>query len=136
MSVFQDEQEIYKYIGGVFEKGLEDPTLSEKLKDSKVVVEINYTDPTAVLTVDMENGKVYRGGTDEVTPNIKLFMSADNGNKFWLGKLNLASAMAKGQVRAKGPVAKLLKMLPNSKAMFPLYKEMLEADGRQDLMRV
>lgn len=135
MPVFQNDQEIYKYIGGVFERALEDPTLGARLKDSQIIAEINYSDPAAVITVDMQNGKVYRGPTSDVIPNIKMFMTADNGNKFWLGKLNLAAAMAKGQVRAKGPVSKMLKMLPASKAMFPFYKEMLEADGRQDLMR-
>ena len=39
-------------------------------------------------------------------------MKADDANKFWLGKLNLVMAMAKGQVRAKGSVPEMLKMLP------------------------
>lgn len=134
MASFRDADELYKYIGGVFEQGIADPEIGPKFKESGVVLQINYTDPDAVLTVDMPNGKVYRGETD-VKPNVEMFMSADNGHKFWLGKLNLAVSMAKGQVRAKGPVPKILKLVPIAKKLFPVYTDMLKQDGRADLLQ-
>lgn len=133
MGVFKDSTEVSKYIGGVFEKGLLDAEIGPKLSGSGVVLKITYTDPDSVITVDMPSGKVYSGETD-LKPMIELFMSADNGNRFWLGKLNLATGLAKGQVRAKGPTSKVLKLIPAAKSLFPAYREMLEADGRQDLL--
>ncbi|MBF6278423.1 MULTISPECIES: hypothetical protein [Nocardia] len=133
MSVFKDASEVSKYIGGVFEKGLVDPEVGPKLTESGVVLKITYTDPDVIITVDMPNGKVYSGVSDLV-PVVELFMTADNGNKFWLGKLNLATGLAKGQVRAKGPTSKVLKLIPAAKSLFPTYREMLEADGRLDLL--
>ncbi|WP_235624360.1 hypothetical protein, partial [Mycobacteroides abscessus] len=76
------------------------------------------------------------GADSGVTPNVELFMSADTGNRFWLGKVNLTMAMAKGTVRAKGPVTKLIKLIPQAKNLFPEYRAILEADKRHDLLDV
>jgi hypothetical protein len=38
--------------------------------------------------------------------------------------------LAKGQVKAKGPVNKILKLVPLTKPLFPMYKELVsEKDG-------
>jgi hypothetical protein len=135
MAVFADEAEVYEYLGGVFRIGLEDPQLVASLQPSGVVLRITYTKPDAVVTVDMPNSELHTGAGNGPAPNIELFMSADTGNKFWLGKVVLPVAMAKGDVRAKGPVSKLLKLLPLAKQLFGPYKAKLEAEGRDDLLK-
>jgi putative sterol carrier protein len=90
-----------------------------RLPESGVILQITYTDPDAVLTVDFAGGEVHEGGPVDVRPNVEMFMSADNANQFWLGQLNLSVAMAKGQVRTKGPVSKILKLVPIAKELFP-----------------
>jgi hypothetical protein len=87
-----------------------------------------------VLTVDMPNTQLHEGAGAGPEPNVELFMTADTGNRFWLGKVILPVALAKGQVRAKGPVAKLLTVLPLAKGMFGPYREQLESEGRTDLL--
>ncbi|MCE3552548.1 sterol carrier protein [Pseudonocardia sp. RS11V-5] len=134
MAAFQNEAEVYEYLGGVFRLGMEDAAMVEKLKPSGVVLRITYSDPEAVLTVDMPNSEIFEGAGNGPEPNVELFMSADTGNRFWLGKVVLPVALAKGQVRAKGPVAKLLKVLPLAKSLFGPYKAMLEEKGRGDLL--
>jgi hypothetical protein len=134
VSVFKDEQDVYKYVGGVFEQGVTDPELGPKFADSGVVLRVHYTDPDSVVTVDFPGSKVYTGPGEGPNPNVELFMSADNGNKFWLGDLNLTVGMAKGHVRAKGPVPKILKLVPAAKTLFGPYRQMLERDGRTDLL--
>lgn len=134
MAAFQNEAEVYEYLGGVFRMGMEDPALVEKLKPSGVVLRITYTEPDAVLTVDMANSEIVEGAGLGPEPNVELFMTADTGNRFWLGKVVLPVALAKGQVRAKGPVAKLLKVLPLAKGLFGPYKASLEEKGRTDLL--
>jgi hypothetical protein len=134
VALFADEAEVYDYLGGVFRMGLEDPKLVEALKPSGVVLRIVYTDPDAVITVDMPNAEIHTGAGVGPDPNVELFMTADTGNRFWLGKVVLPVALAKGDVRAKGPVAKLLKVLPLAKQLFGPYKQNLEERGRQDLL--
>ncbi|MDI9916555.1 SCP2 sterol-binding domain-containing protein [Rhodococcus sp. IEGM 1379] len=134
MGVFKNEADVYKYVGELMNKGASDPVLGPKFAASGVILRGHYSDPDAVITVDFPNGEVFTGVGVGPKPNVELFMSADDGNKFWLGKLNLTMAMAKGGVRARGPVAKILKLVPAAKSLFEPYREMLEADGRTDLL--
>ncbi|WP_232663726.1 sterol carrier protein [Pseudonocardia sp. TRM90224] len=136
MAAFKDEAEVYEYLGGIFRRGMEDSALVAQLQPTGIVLRVHYTDPDAVITVDMPATAIYEGAGNGPDPNVELFMTADTGNKFWLGKVVLPVALAKGQVRAKGPVAKLLKVLPLAKGMFAPYREHLEAQGRADLLDV
>lgn len=133
MGVFKDEAEVHQYLGGIFEKAMEDDALSDALAASGVILRIHYTDPVSSVTVDMPSKKVLSGDTS-LTPTVELFMSADLGNQFWLGKVNLPVAMAKGTVRAKGPVPKILKVIPVAKQLFPRYVGMLTDADRKDLL--
>jgi putative sterol carrier protein len=63
-------------------------------------------------------------------------MDADIAHKFWLGKVNPTVALARGQMKAKGPVAKILKMVPLTKPVYPRYEALLESQGRNDLLDV
>jgi hypothetical protein len=134
VGAFSDEAEVYEFLGGVFRRGLDDEALVAKLRLSGVVLRVTYSDPEAVITVDMPNSEIHEGAGNGPVPNVELFMTADTGNRFWLGKVVLPVAMAKGQVRAKGPIAKLLKVLPLAKPLFGPYREHLEAVGRKDLL--
>ena len=136
MAVFKDEDEVYTYLAGIFRRGLEVEWLADKLAGSGVVLRLHYTDPDAVVTVDMPNKVVETGASRTAVPKVELFMSSDTGNKFWLGKVNLTMAMAKGTVRAKGPAAKLIKMIPQAKNLFPEYRLLLQNENRQDLIDV
>lgn len=134
MGVFADEAEVYEYLGGIFEVATKKDGLADKLAASGVVLRVYYTDPEAVVTVDMESRSVETGSASTATPTVELHMTADTGNRFWLGKVNLAMAMAKGTVRAKGPVSKLLKLIPTAKELFPEYRAMVAERGRHDLL--
>ncbi|MCD2188109.1 SCP2 sterol-binding domain-containing protein [Actinomycetospora soli] len=134
MGVFADESEVYEYLGEIFRIGTKKDGLSEKLAASGVVLRIHYTDPDAVVTVDMPAETVETGRASVATPTVELHMSADTGNRFWLGKVNLAMALAKGTVRAKGSTPRLLKLIPMSKELFPEYRRLLEERGRTDLL--
>ena len=61
-------------------------------------------------------------------------MEADTAHRFFLGKVNVTTALARGQIKAKGPVAKILKLVPLTKPVYPRYRQMLEEQGRTDLI--
>jgi hypothetical protein len=42
-------------------------------------------------------------------------------------------ALAKGDMRAKGPIPKILKLVPLTKTLCPRYKALLEANDLTDL---
>ena len=138
MPVFKDEQEVYQYIGRLFQELTDDPELSPKFRRADTIVQYRYSNPDSQITVKMkegEEGKVDFGSSD-LKPEIVMTMEADTAHKFWLGKINVTVALARGQMKAKGPVAKILKLVPLVKPVFPRYKAQLEESGREDLVNV
>jgi hypothetical protein len=133
VAVFQSAEEIYQFVGGIFEESCADPVVGEEFAQSGVVLKLHYTDPAAVFTVDMPNKKVIYG-PDGPKPSVEMFMKADVAHSFWLGKVNVSMALAKGQMRAKGAIPKILKLVPIAKKLFPKYLELLEKAGRHDLI--
>ncbi|MCK9250606.1 MAG: SCP2 sterol-binding domain-containing protein [Solirubrobacteraceae bacterium] len=131
MAYFNDADDVYKYIGGVFRKAGEHPESGPKLAASGVVMQVYYTDPDTSLTIRMTEPavEVIEGGDDK-DADVKLWMSADTADKYWRGEYNLAVGLAKGKVKAKGPVSKILKLVPVTKPLFPMYREIIaEKDG-------
>lgn len=135
MAGFSDEDELYRYIGGIFETALADPELEPRLRATGLVLRQQCTDPDCALVIDLAGGKVWRGsdpGAPDATATMT--MSTDTANAYWQGKVNLTFAMAKREVRVDGTVTKLVQLAPLSKRLFPVYVERLRADGREDLV--
>lgn len=136
MAVFKDDSEVYQFIGGIFEEALADPEIGQKFADSGVILKVTHTEPDSVFTVDMPSKKVLYGddARNGPKPVVEMFMKADVGHRFWLGKVNISLALAKGQMRAKGPVPKILKLVPLAKSLFPRYRDLLIKAGRSDIV--
>ena len=136
MAYFKDADEVYEFIGGLFQDLAEDDELGPKFRKANTVVQYQYSNPESQITVKMidgEEGQVDLGETEQ-DPEVVMTMEADTAHKFWLGKVNVTVALARGQMKAKGPVAKILKLVPLVKPVFPRYREMLEKKGRSDLL--
>lgn len=135
MAYFKDADEVYDLIGGLFLQILEDEELAAKFKRANVTVQYQHTDPDSQITARMaEPGQVDLGPT-ELEPDVTLFMEADVAHEFWLGNVSAPSAMARGKIKSKGNIAKVMKLVPLAKPAIPMYKARLEAKGRQDLLR-
>lgn len=135
MPGFADEDELYRYIGGIFETALADPELAPKLPGTGLVLRQQCTDPESSLVIDLPGGKVWKG-SDPGAPEASatMTMATETANAYWQGTVNLTFAMAKGKVKVDGTVTKLLQLAPLSKRLFPVYVERLRADGREDLL--
>jgi putative sterol carrier protein len=131
MSYFSDADEVYKYVGGVFRAAAEHDEIGPKMAAANVTLQIYYSDPESALTIRFQEPKLeVQEGGDDPDADIKLFMPADIADKYWRGEYNLAVGLAKGQVKAKGPVNKILKLVPLTKPLFPMYKDLVaEKDG-------
>jgi putative sterol carrier protein len=136
LAYFKDEQEVYQYIGKLFQDITHDEELTPKFQKANTIVQYQYRNPESQITVKMKEGEdaeVDLGPTD-LEPEVVMSMEADTAHLFWLGKVNVTVALARGQMKAKGPVAKILKLVPLVKPVFPRYKAQLEAEGRGDLL--
>ena len=136
MAYFKDAQEVYDTIGTLFSDLAADEELAPKFRKANTIVQYVYSDPDSVITVRLQEGE--EGDVDfgetEMEPEVTMRMKADTAHRFWLGKVNVTVALARGQMKAKGPVAKILKLVPLTKPIFPRYRQMLEEAGREDLL--
>ena len=136
MAYFKDADEVYEFIGALFADLATDEELGPKFRKANTIVQYRYSNPDSVITVKMidgEDGQVDLGDT-QLDPEVVMTMEADTAHKFWLGKVNVTVALARGQMKAKGPVAKILKLVPLVKPVFPRYRAMLQEKGRSDLV--
>jgi len=135
---FSDGEEVYRYIGGLLTGVIGDEELGAKLKQADTTVQFRYRDPEAVITFQLIDGEDVRVdlGTSDLEPEIVMTADADVAHLFWLGRVNVTVALARGQMTATGPVAKILKLVPLIKPVFPRYRELLEREGRADLLEV
>jgi hypothetical protein len=131
---FQNSAEVAKYIGGIFEAAFEDPEIGPQLVDTGLVIAFDFTDPEAVVVIDMANKAVREGLAGGAAPTATMSMTAETGNAYWQGKVNLPLAMAKKKIKVEGNVASLLKLAPLGKKLYPVYLDRLKADGRDDLI--
>jgi putative sterol carrier protein len=135
---FKDADEVYATIGKLFQDLADDEELAPKFRKANTIVRYEFRNPDSILTVRLQEGQPgdVDFGESQMEPDVTMSMEADTAHKFWLGQVNVTVALARGQIKAKGPVAKILKLVPLTKPVFPRYKAQLEAQGRQDLVNV
>jgi putative sterol carrier protein len=136
MPYFKDAGEVYATIGKLFQDLKDDEELAPKFRQANTIVQYQYREPESRITVKLiegEDGQVDFGDT-VLEPEVVMTMDADTAHRFWLGEVNVTVALARGQMKAKGPVAKILRLVPLVKPVFPRYRRQLEDAGRRDLL--
>jgi hypothetical protein len=138
LAYFNDAQEVYDTIGKLFVLLAEDEELAPKWQEANTIVRYKFTEPDSQITIRLRPGEPedVDFGPTEMEPELVMAMKADVAHRFWLGKVNVTMAIARGDIRPTGPVAKLLRLVPLTKTIFPRYRGMLEKDGRVDLVQL
>jgi putative sterol carrier protein len=138
LGYFKDAQEVYDTIGELFTELAADDELAPKFRQANTIVQYRHSDPDSTITVRLKEDEPtdVEFGETEMEPEVVMSMEADTAHRFWLGQVNVTTALARGQIKASGPVAKILKLVPLTKPAFPRYKALLEAQGRDDLVRI
>ena len=130
MGLFESSEKFEEVLVGFFELIADTPSVADKLSASKLVIRFTYTDPDVVLLVDGTGDKLeVIPGDTETKADVEMSMSADIAHKFWFGKVNLMAALTRRQMVAKGPIPKILKLLPVIKPTYAMYPKYLEENG-------
>lgn len=138
MTMFRDDREVYEYLGSLLADLLDDDEPADEFRRANTIIQYVLRDPDATITIKMLEGEdtAIDFGPTALQPEVVMTMESDTAQRFWLGKVNVTVALARGQMKARGPVAKILKLVPLAKPVFPRYRERLEAAGREDLLEV
>jgi hypothetical protein len=128
MSVFSDTDELYTVMEELWRRIRADQGMSSQLLASKIVIKFVYRDPDGMLTIDGSDGTEIRvtAGPCETKPIIEMSMRSDVAHNFWLGKENPAVALITGRISSRGPVSKVLALLPVVKPAFEIYPGVVE----------
>jgi len=127
MAVFKNTDMMYEVLGGLFDKLLKDQQFSSQFKAANVTVKFVINDPEGVINVKTD--EVVCGEIPDFKPDVTMSLSGDTCHSFWLKKVNLPMALAKRTIKAKGPVNKVLKVLPLLKPAYELYPGICDARG-------
>jgi hypothetical protein len=135
MSVFDSSDEVYRFLGGLFECAVADDALAAATADSGVVVRLRLHDPECELILDLPGRRVLLGDAGaDVVAAVELEMAADAAHGLWLGQVQPAVLLATRKVRVRGSVRKLLRMQSVGERLIPVYENLLREANREDLL--
>jgi hypothetical protein len=141
MPVFRDAQQFYETVGELMDRAKQDPQVGPKIAKSGIVIQFVYTDIDAMTTVNAKDKPTQPGayvdvfhGPSQLNADIVMTMKSDVAHAFWHGKVNLVSALAKGDIKAKGPMPKILQLLPAVQPLYKVYPALLHEKGYDSLI--
>ncbi|MCK5197557.1 MAG: SCP2 sterol-binding domain-containing protein [Spirochaetales bacterium] len=130
MGYFKTSEKFEEVLSGFFKLIANTPSVADKLLASKLVIRFKYSDPKVVLLIDCSGEKIdVKSADEESKVDVEMTMSADIAHKFWFGKVNLMTALTRKQMVAKGPIPKILQLLPAIKPTYKMYPEYLRGNG-------
>jgi len=127
MAVFESTDKMYDVLGGLFKKLLADPDFGPKYVKSNITIHFIINDPAGDLWVSNE-GEVICGSAD-IKADIEMKLSGDTCHKFWLKQVTMPVALAKRLIKVKGPMPKVLKLLPLLKPAYEAYPDIAREHG-------
>ncbi len=131
MPVFENKAKMQEVLGQLFVSLLGDPVVGPNFTKANVVMKYNITDPDATLWLfpgkDSDEAVVW--GSTDAKAEVEMTLSGDTCHKFWLKHISMPVALAKGLIKTKGPLPKVLKLLPLLKPAYEMYPEHAKAHG-------
>src|SRR4051794_31431938 len=114
MAHFESDAEVYDQLGGILNNLVYNSARREQLRQADAVVQFAFREPDATVTLDMRANKPARIdlGETKLRADVVLAMDADIGRALLTGELSPTVALARGDVRTKGSVAKVLRVVP------------------------
>jgi hypothetical protein len=134
MTEFKSAAEFREVMDRAFGLMSTDPEMGPKLRDARVPQRFEFPDQDAVvnITYDESGGEhnLRWEWSDEVRwePKVAMTMSSEVANRYFQGKENVPLALAKRRIKSSGDIKSALKLIPITKPVFALYREMLERD--------
>ena len=129
MAVFSSTEKMYEVLGKLFNTLMNDPSVGPKFAEANIIIKFIINDPAGCiwLVPDPDIGVIC--GDADYKPTIEMTLSGDTCHQFWLKEISMPVALAKGLIKAKGPLPKVLKLLPLLKPAYEAYPEISRKSG-------
>jgi putative sterol carrier protein len=140
MSYFRSQDEMYAVQRAFFNRVASNPTIGPALQKTNLVIRFKLHDPEGLITIDCRGpeaqGRFFSTvfGESDLRPDLTLLSSADISHEFWLGRVNIVTALVSGKARAEGDISQAMKIMPVLKPMIDIYFQVLKESDRLDLI--
>jgi hypothetical protein len=132
MGSFRSADEFREVLDRVFGLMSDDPEMGPSLRDADTPQRFEFPDLDLVVNIapgDGERNLVWSWSDDVAwEPDVEMTMDSDVANRYFQGRENVAVALARRRIRAKGNTRKALALVPITKPVFAHYREMVRAD--------
>jgi hypothetical protein len=127
MAIFANTEKMYEVLGTLFNTLMNHPSVGPKFVESNIIIKFTINDPSGFIWLTPDNGVIC--GDSDLKPTIEMTLSGDTCHKFWLQEVSMPVALAKGLIKAKGPLPKVLKLLPLLKPAYEAYPDISRKHG-------
>jgi hypothetical protein len=132
---FKSTEEFTEVMDRTFGLMSTDPQMGPPLRDAETPQRFEFPDLDLVVNVtyaeDVTDGEHLRWKwSDDIDwePEVQMTMDSDIANRYFQGEENVAMAIARRRIKTSGDVKKALALIPKTKPVFKLYRQMIEAD--------
>lgn len=126
MAVFRNTEYLYEVLGGFWKALYEKNEFNQAIKSADIQLKFEISDPAAVLWVGPDGVEF---GEQNLKADVTMQLAGDTCHAFWKKDLSLPVALAKRQIKSKGNIAKVMKLLPVLKPAYELYPEYMKQHG-------
>ena len=127
MAVFKDTNQMYAMLEDLWNYVIKETEFGPKLKEYGINYKFIIKEPNGYLFVDHD--KVISGDEANRDGVITMELSGDTVHKFWLKQIKLPVALATRKIKSKGPIPKVLKILPYLKPVYEHYPRFCKKHG-------
>jgi hypothetical protein len=126
MAIFESTEKMYDVLGDLFRFLMDHPEVGPKYIEANIIIKFDIFDPEGFIWLTPD-GVVL--GPSDMKPTIEMKLSGDTCHDFWLKNVSMPVALAKGLIKAKGPMPKVLKLLPLLKPAYENYPRIAKEKG-------
>lgn len=136
---FLSVEQMYQIAKLFGEKAFSDQAVVPKLRASGMLLRMSYFDERwneePEVTIDCTKNPIELTlGPCDIVPIVEMRMHADVAHRFWRQKISLMAAVTKKDISLKGPLPKVIRLLPVIKPAYGHYEETLKELGFTELL--
>jgi hypothetical protein len=133
MTAFKSQREFREVMDRTFSLMSEDPEIGPRLREADTPQRFEF--PDYELVVNVRAGEAGEPNlawewSDDIAwePKVKMTMNSETANRYFQGRENMAIAIARRRITARGDVKAALAIIPITKPVFAHYRRMIAAD--------
>jgi hypothetical protein len=133
MGAFRSAAEFREVMDRTFALMRDDPEIGPRLREANTPQRFEFTDLDLVVNIRSglpDEPNLAWEWSDDISwePRVRMAMSSETANRYFQGKENVASAIARRRIKAGGDVRAALAIIPITRPLFSRYREMIAAD--------